>query len=70
MIGMSTLLLSAVFRSWMKSRIALTTDELVAVVLSSKDLKRGFNYTTTKTKHQMKRGFLLDIVIGKCSAVL
>ena len=52
--GVSTLLLAAVHRTGVKTRVALSTDHLVAVVLLSQDAERWLNYTATKTENQVQ----------------
>lgn len=61
---MSTPSLPTVRRTRRKSRIAFSTDLLVAVVFGSEDLKRGFNNAAAEAKDEVKRGFFLDIVIA------
>ncbi len=54
LVGVTTLLLSAVGSSGRKSSIALSADHLVAVVLSGKHLQRGLDSSTTQAKNEVK----------------
>jgi hypothetical protein len=53
-----------------KASVALAADLLLAVVLTSEDLERGIDGTTTQTKDQMESGLLLDVVVSESTAVL
>jgi len=70
LVGVATLLLSAVGGSSVVSRVALSADHLLAVVLLSEDLKRRLDDTTSESEDQMESGLLLDVVVGKGSAIL
>jgi hypothetical protein len=65
----ATLSLSAVRGTRRKTSIAHTANRLLAVVLRSKSLQRGLNNTTSKTQYKVQSGLLLDIVVGKGTAV-
>jgi len=67
---MSTLSLTAILGTGMKTSIALTTDHLVTVVLLGQKPKRWLNDTTTESKYQMKSRLLLDIVVTQGTAIL
>ena len=67
---MTALLLSAVGGSRGESRVALSADHLVAVVLSGEDLQGGLDGTTAQTEDQMEGRLLLDVVVRESSAVL
>ena len=54
LVSVTALLLSAVGSSGGKSGIALSADHLIAVVLSSKDLQRGLDSSTTQAKNEVK----------------
>jgi hypothetical protein len=50
--------------------VALAADHLLAVVLGGKGLKGRLDDTTTETEDQVKSRLLLDVVVGKSTAVL
>jgi len=53
----------------MQASIAFPANHLVAVVLLGQDSKRGLNDTTSQTKHQVKGGLLLYVVVRQGSAI-
>jgi len=70
LIGMSALLLSAILSTGWKSSETLTANSLLAIEpLGNKGKSRIIN-SSTKTENQMKSRLLLDIVIGKSTAIL
>uniref|UniRef100_A0A2M3ZMK6 Putative ubiquitin/40s ribosomal protein s27a fusion n=1 Tax=Anopheles braziliensis TaxID=58242 RepID=A0A2M3ZMK6_9DIPT len=69
-VGVATLLLTAVCRSRVQTSIALATDHLVAVVLLSQDTERRLDDTTTQSQHEMQGRLLLDVVVRKGTAIL
>lgn len=56
-VGVSTLLLTAVGGTGVKSSITLPTDHLFTVVLLGQALQCGFNDTSSQTENQVKGGF-------------
>lgn len=48
----------------------LSADHLLAVESLGQGSKTGVEDTSTKTKHQVEGRLLLDVIVGKCSAVL
>jgi len=66
----SALLLAAVLGTRVEASIALAAHELVAVVLPGKHHERWLNDATSQTKHQVEGRLLLDVVVGKSTAVL
>merc|ERR1712122_137611 len=68
--GVPTGLFAAVGSTGVQPGIALPADHLVTVVLLGKKPERGLDDSTTQTKHQVKSGLLLDVVIGEGPAVL
>jgi len=67
---MSALLLSAILSTGWKSSETLTANSLLAIEpLGNKGKSRIIN-SSTKTENQMKSRLLLDIVIGKSTAIL
>merc|ERR1711912_57679 len=69
-VGVTALALSAVLGSWVESSVALSADELIAVVLLSEDLERWLNNTASESEDQVKGALLLDVVVREGSAVL
>ena len=67
---MSALPLPAVGGLGRKTSIALAADALLAVEFSGKHGKSGVIDTAPKTKDQVKRRLLLDIVVRQGSSVL
>jgi len=70
----STLSLSAVSGLGWELGVALSANHLFALVLSSEGSKRGLNLdaahtTTSESEDEMESGLLLDVVVGKSSAV-
>jgi len=70
LVGVAALLLSAVGGSGVVSRVALSADHLLAVVLLSEGLEGRLDDTTSESEDQMESGLLLDVVVGKGSAIL
>ena len=68
-VGVSALLLSAILSTRVKSGIAFTADHFVAIVLLCQQSQTGLNNTTTKSEHQMKRGFFLDVVVWESASI-
>ena len=71
---MSTLSLSAVSGLGWQLSIALSANHLFALVLSGEGSERSFNLdaahtTASESEDQMESGLLLDVVVGKSSAV-
>jgi len=66
---MTALSLSTVVGLKGKSSVALSADHFISVILSGEGSNSGFNGTTSKSEDQVKSGFLLDVVIGKGSAI-
>lgn len=54
LVGMSALLLPAIRRPRRQTRIALSANHLVAVVLAGQGLERGFNDTTTEAENKVE----------------
>jgi hypothetical protein len=69
LVGVTALSLSAVRGTRRKTSVADTADGLLAVVLGSKSLQRWLNDTTTETEDQVESGLLLNVVVGKGSAI-
>merc|ERR1712241_1354583 len=69
MVGVTTLLLPTVGSTRMKTSITFTTDHLVAVVLLRQQPQRRFDHTPSQPQHQVKRRFLLDVVIRQRASV-
>lgn len=67
--AMSTLLLPAVGGTRVVTGIAAAANLLLAVIFLGKNDQRGFNNTTTKTKHQVKGRLLLDVVVTQSSTI-
>ena len=67
---MSALLFSAVGGTRGKASVALTADGLLAVESLREKSQRGIVDTSSQSQDQVKRGLLLDIVVGQGSAVL
>jgi len=61
--------LTAVSGTLWKTSVTLTADHLITVVLGSKNLKRWFNDTTTKTENKVEGGFLLDVVVRESTVI-
>jgi hypothetical protein len=66
----TALLLSAVGGTGGETCVAFTAHLLVTVESLGQSGKRGIIHTTTKTKHQVKGGLLLNIVVAKSTTVL
>lgn len=66
---MSAFLLSAVLGTWGETGVALSADSFFTVELFSQKSQRRIVHTSSKTEYQMKRRFLLDVIIGKSSSV-
>jgi hypothetical protein len=69
LVGVSAFLLAAVGCARGKASVALAAHLLVAVELLCKSSKGGLNHTTTKSEHQVKGGFLLDVVVRQGAAI-
>jgi hypothetical protein len=69
LIGVPTLSLTAVSGTRRETSITLAADHLFAVVLGSQGLQGRFDNTTTKTKDQMKSGFLLDVIVRESATI-
>ena len=67
--GVSALLLAAVLGACWKTSVALAADLAVAVIFLGQKGKGWVHSTTTKTKNQMKGGFLLDVVVTQSTAI-
>ncbi len=67
---MSALPLPAVGGLGRQTRIALAADALLAVEFSSEHGEGRVVNATTQTQDQVKRGLLLDIVVGQRSSIL
>ena len=71
---MTTLSLSAIVSLGWESCIALSANHLFGLVLSGKSGKvwlnlDGSHTTTSQSQNQVESGFLLDVVVGKGSAI-
>ena len=53
----------------MHAGVALAADHLVLVILAGKDEQRGLDDSTAETEHQVKSGFLLDVVVSQGAAI-
>merc|ERR1712024_246997 len=51
------------------SAFLVTANHFVGIVFLGQKSQGWFNDTTTKSQHQMKSRFFLDIVIRQCSAI-
>merc|ERR1711978_34647 len=69
LVGMSTLLLTAVHGTRMEAGVTFATDHFVAVVLLSQQPERGFDHTSSQPQHKMKGRFLLDVVVAQRATV-
>jgi len=69
-VGVTAFALSAVLGPWVESSVALSADELVAVVLLCEDLERWLNNTASESEDQVKGALLLDVVVREGAAVL
>ncbi len=69
MIGVSTLLLSAVCSTRWKTSITLATNCLITVVALSQESQRGIIYTASETQDKVQRRLLLDIIIRQCASI-
>ena len=72
---MTALSLAAVGCLGRKLSIALSANHLVALVLSGEGSQGSLNLerthtTTSKTENEMESGLLLDVVVGKSTAIL
>ena len=67
---MTAFLLSAVLSTEGETSVALSADHLVAVVLSSEDLERRLDDTTTQSEDEVEGRLLLDVVIRERATVL
>ena len=72
---MTALALAAVGALRWETSVALATNHLFALVLTSESSKRGLNLddthaTATETEDKMEGGLLLNVVIGKSAAIL
>src|SRR5690349_17722869 len=65
LVGATALLLTAVVSSGVKASIALSADELVAVVLSGQDLKGRLDHTSSQAKNKVKGGFCSEGMGGQ-----
>ena len=53
----------------MVTRVTLSADHLVTIILLRQNAKRRLNDTSSKTKDQMESGLLLDVVVRKRTAI-
>jgi hypothetical protein len=65
----STLLLPAVGGTRVVASVAATANLLLAVIFLGEHNQRGLDHTTTETKHKVKSGLLLNVVVGESAAV-
>jgi hypothetical protein len=65
----SALLLAAVLGTRGEASIALSADDLVTVESLSQQGQSGIVHPPTKSQHQVKSGFLLDIVVTQSASV-
>jgi len=63
-------LLTAVGGTGWQTCVALSADHLVNVVLGGENLQGRLDNPATETEDEMKSGFLLDVVIRQCAAIL
>ena len=66
---MSAFLLAAVLGTRGEARIALSADRLFTVETLGQQRQRGVVDASTKSQHQVKSRFLLDIVVTQSAAV-
>jgi len=66
---MSARLLSAVGGSCVVTRVTLSTDHFVTVVLLRQNTERRLDDTSSETKHQMEGRLLLDVIVREGSTV-
>jgi len=65
----ATRALAAVDGTGVQAGVALAADHLVAVVLGCQDAQGRLDDASSQAKHQVKSGFLLDVVVGKGAAI-
>merc|ERR1719352_400338 len=53
----------------MKTSIALAAHQLVLLELTSESHKSGINHSSTKAKHKVQGGLLLDVVVLESAAI-
>lgn len=69
-IGMSTLLLPTICRTWMQPGVALAANHLVTIILLGQDPERGLDDAASQSQNEMERRFLLDVVVRQSAAIL
>jgi len=68
--GVSALFLSAVGRTGRETSVAFSANGLFAVESLGQESEGRIVDTSAQTQHQVKRGFLLDVVIAESASVL
>ena len=69
LIGVSTLLLTAVLGTRGKTGIALSANGLVTVESLGQEGQSGVVDTSSQSEHQVQGGFLLDVVVTEGASV-
>merc|ERR1711972_527312 len=70
LVGVAALLLAAVHRARVQTRVALAADHLVAVVLARKHCQGWLDDAAAKAQHEVQSGLLLDVVVAQGAPVL
>merc|ERR1740138_475930 len=68
--GVTARLLAAVDSTRVQACVALAANLLLAVVLAGKHSKRRLDDASAQTKHQVKGGLLLNVVVRKSATIL
>jgi len=69
LVGVSALLLAAVLCARRQTSVALTAHHLVAVVGLGESSEGRVNDSSAKTKDEVERGLLLDVVVAQGAAI-